>query len=143
MWELAHYTTYCPSCSQDAAVYQKRVEKIQTFEFLARLNPDYEQIKIQILNMGHPLNLNEVYAHIHHEEGRCGVMTPTSSIEKSALVSSSSRGGRGSFMGNGRGCRSTYSSDDRDRLKYEQCGCFKHTKDQCWDLHGRPPNLAS
>lgn len=75
--------------------------------------------------MGHPLTLNEVYAHIHHEEGRREVMTPASSTKKSALVLSSSRGGRGNFMGCGRGGRGT--SDDRDRLKCEHCGHFKHT----------------
>jgi len=40
--ELAHYTAYRPSCSQDAASYQKHVEEIQAFKFLARLNLDYE-----------------------------------------------------------------------------------------------------
>lgn len=64
---------------------------------------------------------------------------PTSLIEKTALVSSSSRGGHGSH---GRG-KSTHLSDDRDRLNCEHCGCFKHTKDQCWDLHGLPPDLTS
>lgn len=91
--------------------------------------------------MALPLTLNEVYAHVHREEGRRGVMNPASSIKKSTLVSSSSKGGRGSFMGRGRN-RSTYLSDDRDRLKCEHRGRFRYTKDQCWDLHGRPPDLA-
>jgi len=91
--------------------------------------------------MGHPLTLNEVYAHIHRE-GRRGIMTPVPSIKKSTLVSSMSRGGCGSSMDCGRGGRSTYSFDDRDRLKCEHCGCFRHTKDECWDLHGRPPDVA-
>lgn len=92
--------------------------------------------------MGHPLTLNEVYAHVHYEEGQHGVMIPIPSVEKSALVSSSSRGCRGSFMGRDRCGRSTYSSNDRDRLKCEHCGHFRHIKDQCWDLHGYPPDLT-
>lgn len=69
MWdELAHYTTNHPSCSQDAKAYQNHVEEIQALEFLAGLNPDYEQIRVQVFNMGYPLTLNEVYAHVHHEE---------------------------------------------------------------------------
>lgn len=78
--------------------------------------------------MGHALTLNEVYVHIHRE-GRRSIMTLTHSIEKSTLVSRTFRGGRGSSMGHGRGGRSTYSHDDRDRLKYEHCGRFRHTKD--------------
>lgn len=80
------------------------------------------------------LTLNEVDAHVDREEGQRGVMIPVPSIEKFALVSNSSRGGRGG--------RSTYSSDDRDRLKCEHCGHFRHTNDQCWDLHGRLLDLA-
>lgn len=70
-------------------------------------------------------------------------MSLAPSIEKSALVSSSSRGGRGNFMGHGRGGRSAHLSEDRDSLKYEHCNRFRHTKDQCWDLHGRPPDLTT
>lgn len=93
--------------------------------------------------MTHPLTLNEVYAYVHREESRRGVMNPTPSIEKSALVSSSSRGDRGGFIGRGRGSKSSYLSDDRDRLKCEHCGRSRHTNDQCWDLYRRPPDLIS
>lgn len=45
LWEeLDHYTTYRPSCVKDATAYKKHVEKIQVFEFLAGLNPKYEQV---------------------------------------------------------------------------------------------------
>lgn len=98
---------------------------------------------MQVLNLGHPLTLNKVYVHIQREEGRRGVMNLAPSIEKSALVSSLSRGGRGNFMGRGRGGRPTHLFEDCDRLKCEHCGRFRHIKDQCWDLHGCPPDLAT
>lgn len=69
-------------------------------------------------------------------------MTLGSSIENSTLVLSTFRGGRDSFMGRGRGGRSTYFLDDQDRLKCEHHSCFRHTEDQCWDLHGCPLDLA-
>lgn len=47
----------------------KHVEEIQVFEFLIGLNPSFEQIWVQILKMAHPLNLNEVYAYVHRDEG--------------------------------------------------------------------------
>lgn len=37
--------------------------------------------------------LNEVYAHIHREEGHQGMMYSPSSFEKSTLISTSTRGG--------------------------------------------------
>lgn len=92
--------------------------------------------------MGHPFTLTEVYAHIHREESRRRVMSLAPSIEKAALVSSSFRGGHGNSLGRGYGGRSTHLSDDRDFLKCEHCGHYRHTKDQCWDLHGRPLDLA-
>lgn len=92
--------------------------------------------------MGHLLTLTEVYTHIHCKESRHEVMSLAPSIEKAALVSSSFRSGRGNSLRRGHGSKSTNLSDDRDRLKCEHCGRHRHTKDQCWDLHERPLDLA-
>ena len=54
-----------------------------------------------ILGNDHLPSLNEVYVHIHRDDRRHGVMNP-SFIEKSALVSTSTRGGRGENFGHGR-----------------------------------------
>lgn len=45
--ELEHYTT---------ATYKKHVEEIQVSEFLAGLNSNYKQVRVQIQNMALPLN---------------------------------------------------------------------------------------
>lgn len=108
MWEeLEYYTSYCPSYTQDAIVYKKHVEEIQVFEFLTGLNLDYKQIRVQILNMAIPFTLNELYAYVHHEEDRRGVMNLAPSIDKSTLVSNLFRGGHSSFMGRSRSGKST------------------------------------
>lgn len=41
-------------------------------------------------------------------------------VEKSALISTSYRGGQGGFTGRGRGAR--FNNSDRDQLKCEHCG---------------------
>lgn len=40
--ELYHYTTFCYAYVKDTVEYKKHVESILIFEFLARMNPDYE-----------------------------------------------------------------------------------------------------
>lgn len=77
-------------------------------------------------------SLDEVYTHIHRDDRHRGVINNSPFIEKLALVSISTRGGN---SGHGRGGRSNFHFDDRDRLKCEHCGRFSHTKKQCWDLH--------
>lgn len=72
-------------------------------------------------------------------------MNLPSSIEKSTLVSTTTRGGRGGNSWRGCGGRQNFTFDERDRLKCKHCGRSRHTKEQCWDLHGRsldlPPRL--
>lgn len=116
--------------------YQKHIENIQIFEFLAGLNPEYEQVRVFILGIDPLLSLNEVYAHIHRDDKCQGVMNLPSSIEKSTLVSTTTRGGRGGNSWRGCGGRQNLTFDERDRLKCKHCGRFRHTKEQCWDLHG-------
>lgn len=136
LWEeLGHYTTYRLSYTKDATASKKHIEEIQMFEFQASLNSEYERVRVEILNMNLS-SLNEVYVHIHREDGRRGVMNVLSAIEKSTFISTSSRGGCGGPT-HGHGWRfNTY--DFRDHLKYEHCGKSRHTKDQCWDLYRRP-----
>lgn len=52
-------------------------------------------MRVQILNMHLLSLLNEVYAYVHREERRRGVMNSITSIEKSTLMSSFGRRGRG------------------------------------------------
>lgn len=35
------------------------------------------------------------------------------------------------------------STDDNDKLKCKHCGRYRHTKKQCWELHGRLNDLPS
>lgn len=138
MWDdLDHYTTYCPTYMLDTIEYKKHVESIQIFEFLAGLNSEYEHVQVLLLGKHSLPSLNEVYAYIHREEGHQGVMN-VSSFEKSALISTSNRGDHGVNNGRGRGGRMPFTSDDQDRLKCNHCDRWRHTKDQCWDLHGQP-----
>lgn len=141
MWdELEHYTTYCLACVKDTTKYKKHVENIHIFEFLAGLNSKCEQLRALILGNDPLLSLNEVYAHIHRDDRRRGVMN-LSLTEKSTPMPTSIRGGRGGNFGRSHGGRQNFTSNDRDRLNCEHCGLSRHTKEQCCDLHRRPLDL--
>lgn len=72
----------------------------------------------------------------------CHVVLPlTQIVEKSAFISTSQQGGRGGSCGHRGGVRSVFNGDDMYKLKCEHCGRSRHTKDTCWDLHGRPWEL--
>lgn len=131
----------------DVVEYHKEVEESRVFDFLARLNSEYDGIRIQILGKNHFLSLSEVYSYMQEDDGHQHAMLsspPPSSIEKSAFISSTQRGDRGGSHGRGGGGRGSFqdgrgsfSGDERDKLKCEHYGRFRHTKDNCWDLHGR------
>lgn len=71
------------------------------------------------------------FMHMYIERKDKGVMNVSLAVEKSALVSSSVRSGRGDPSEHGHGGKFSPSFDDRDKLKCEHCGRSKHTKDQC------------
>lgn len=68
-------------------------------------------------------------------------MSQPQTVERSALVSSSQRGGSGDSAGRGRD-HYNMMINDRDKLECEPCARLRHTKDNCWDLHGKPPQYS-
>lgn len=123
--------------------YQKHVENIQILEFLASLNYEFEQVQGLILAKDPSPSLNEVYVHVHREERHHGVMNLSPIFKKYALIFTSIKGSKGKNSWHGRGGRSMPSSEDMDKLKCEHCGQYRHTKEQCWELHGHPHDLPT
>lgn len=104
------------------------------FDFLAGLDSEYDSIRIQILGKDPLPSFSEVYSYIQEEEDRHHAMLslpPPPSIEKSAFISSTQRGGCGGSYGCGGSDRNGFSRDDRDKFICEHYGRFRHTKDTC------------
>lgn len=75
MWEdLDHYETFKPAYQKDAVSYKEKMEHTKIFEFLARLNADFEQIRVHIPSRDVLHSLNEMYAFAQSEENRKSVM---------------------------------------------------------------------
>lgn len=70
-----------------------------------------------------------MYAYIYREEEHYGVINLSSSFEKSTLIFTSTRGGRGGNNEHGRGGKMNFISNDQNRLKCEHCGRLRHTID--------------
>ena len=60
--------------SKDATIYQEFIEKERLFDFLASLNGEFDQVRVQILGRDPLPSLNEAFAIVRGEEGRRNVM---------------------------------------------------------------------
>lgn len=72
---MDHFLIFRPKCKDDIIVYAKHVEELCIYELLARLNPEYEQLRVNILGKDPLPPLNEVYAYLRREEKRRSTMT--------------------------------------------------------------------
>lgn len=75
LWqELDHYQVIKMKCSKDAAILKNYIGKDRMYDFLARLNPKFDQVRIQILGKEDIPSLEEVISLIHVEENQKSVM---------------------------------------------------------------------
>lgn len=76
MWEeINHYITFRPKCKEDIIVYARHVEEFKNYELLVGLNPEYDQLRVNILGKNLLPPLNEVHAYLHREEKRRSTMS--------------------------------------------------------------------
>ena len=103
---------------------------------LLNLRPDFENIREQILTGAVIPNFDEALAQllrhtsIATQSMRSEITPDTSVMVSQSLSRGDSRGGRGSNRGRGQRPQCTY------------CHRLGHTRDRCYQLHGRPPRTA-
>ena len=110
----------------------------QVFMIILLLNPgpDFENIREQILTGAVIPNFDEALARLPRRTSTAtqsmrSEITPDTSVMVSHTLSwGDSRGGRGSDQGRGQCPQCTY------------CHRLGHTRDRCYQLHGRPPRTA-
>ena len=120
LWmELDHYRVIKTQCSADVAVLKG------VYDFLVGLNPEFDQIRIQILGRQELPSLNEVVAMVRSEESRRNLMLDTPTIESSAMVAEHIK-------------RDPRNVEKRkDGLWCTYCNKASHTREKCWKLHGK------
>jgi len=90
---MDHYWVIDMKNSDDASL-KAFIEKDRTYDFLAGLNMEYDQVRVQISVKDDLPSLNEVVSIILAEESRRGVMLGSKPVEASTIVANG--GGRGS-----------------------------------------------
>ncbi|XP_022768068.1 UDP-sugar pyrophosphorylase-like isoform X4 [Durio zibethinus] len=140
LWqEMDHYQCIEMKCSEDATTLKKFIEKDRVYDFLAGLNVEFDQVRVQILGKQDLPSLNEVISMVRAEESRRGVMLDSVHVEGSAMVSN---GGKNQSLEqlpvseNGKG--DSAKTSNRDNLWCTYCKKPRHTRDRCWKLHGKP-----
>ncbi|RVW76008.1 Retrovirus-related Pol polyprotein from transposon RE1 [Vitis vinifera] len=118
LWqELDHYRVIKTKCPEDAAILKDFIEQDRVYDFLVGLNPEFDQVRIQILGKQEVPCFNEVVALIRGEESRRCMMHNPQNTDSSAMVA---------------GSGTTYGAliVRRHAIRVKRC----------WKLHGKPPS---
>ena len=114
----------------DVGAQQTQLDKFFMVLTLIGLRPDLEPIRDQILGSSSVPSLDDVFARLLRISST-QTLPSDSTSDFSVLVSqTTSRGGRSGTRGRGQRPHCTY------------CNKLGHTRDRCYQLHGRPPRTA-
>ena len=113
-----------------------KMDRVFMIILLLNLGPDFDNIREQILIGAVIPNFDKALARLLHHTStatqsmRSEITPDTSVMVSQSLSRGDSRGGRGSKRGRGQRPQCPY---------YHRLG---HTRDRCYQLHGRPPCTA-
>ncbi|RVX17918.1 Retrovirus-related Pol polyprotein from transposon TNT 1-94 [Vitis vinifera] len=126
---LYKFLTVMP-LTPDVGAQQTQLDKFFMVLTLIGLRPDLEPIRDQILGSSSVPSLDDVFARLLRISST-QTLPSDSASDSSVLVSqTTSRGGRSGTRGRGQRPHCTY------------CNKLGHTRDRCYQLHGRPPRTA-
>ena len=87
LWqEIDHYRVIKTKCPKNADVLKDFIKKDRVYDFLVRLNLEFDLVRIQILGKQEVSCFFEVVALIRGEESRRSVMPKPQTLDRSALV---------------------------------------------------------
>ncbi|KAJ1381714.1 gag-polypeptide of LTR copia-type [Sesbania bispinosa] len=86
LWmELDHYRVIKAKCTEDSTLLKEYIEQDKVYDFLVGLNPEFDQVRMQILGKQKVPCFNEVVAIVRSEESRRGLMLESQAVENSAM----------------------------------------------------------
>lgn len=139
--EIDQYSVLDWENKNDSIRYQRLVEKDRVYDFLAGLRPEYDEARERILGREPLQPLMDVFAYIRREESRKEAMNGsrlTASVDNSALVADPVKTAAAADHNNRSNSR---RADPKANLWCDHCQKPRHTKDTCWQLHGKPASM--
>ncbi|KAA8538881.1 hypothetical protein F0562_025573 [Nyssa sinensis] len=103
-------------------------------DYAAGLNIDFDQVRVQVLGKESLPSLEGVFSIVRAEESRRGVMLDNPVNEGSAMNSTK--------LGHHTEINRDERQPNREGVWCTYCKKARHTKDTCWKLHGKPPNVG-
>ncbi|KAJ9680064.1 hypothetical protein PVL29_019369 [Vitis rotundifolia] len=114
----------------DVGAQQTQLDKFFMVLTLIGLRPDLEPVRDQILGSSSVPSLDDVFARLLRISSTQTLPFDSTSDSSMLVSQTSSRGGRSGTRGRGQRPHCTY------------CNKLGHTRDRCYQLHGRPPRTA-
>ncbi|RVX08315.1 Retrovirus-related Pol polyprotein from transposon RE1 [Vitis vinifera] len=124
----------------DAAILKDFIEQDRVYDFLVGLNPEFDQVRIQILGKQEVPCFNEVAALIRGKESRRSVMFEPQTLDGSTLVAKTEYSKQGNNNLPKHLGRDNQWKENKDNLWCTFCKKPRHTKEKCWKLNGKPPS---
>ncbi|GMY34460.1 hypothetical protein FCV25MIE_29702 [Fagus crenata] len=132
IWQkLDFLNPYDMESAKDTATLKKRIENEQVYDFLAGLNPGFDQIRVQVLAQDPTPNLRSTYAFVRREELRQAAMLTSPPQKSSALMTI--QHSPSALVSSG-----SWKPEDKESLFYTHCKGTKHTRETCFKLNGYP-----
>ncbi|KAJ1432878.1 gag-polypeptide of LTR copia-type [Sesbania bispinosa] len=137
LWvELDRYRFIKTRCSEDSTILKEYIEQDRVYDFLVGLNPEYDQVRIQILGKEKVPELNEVIAIVRSEESDRELMLETPTTESSTMIAE----GGIAMVANKKKSRFHNMEKKHGEVWCTYCKKSRHTREKCWKLHGKPPS---
>ena len=114
----------------DVGAQQTQFDKFFMVLTLIGLRPDLETVRNQILGSSSIPSLDDVFARLLRISSTQPLPSNSTSDSSMLVSQTNSRGGRSGNRGRGQRPQCTY------------CNKLGHTRDRCYQLHGRPPRTA-
>ncbi|KAJ1440353.1 Serine/threonine-protein kinase, active site [Sesbania bispinosa] len=141
LWmELDHYRVIKAKCTEDSALLKEYIEQDRVYDFLVGLNPEFDQVRIQILGKQKVPCFNEVVAIVRSEESRRGLMLESPAVENSAMVADHKGDQTLAMVAEQKKGGSANVEKKSDGLWCTYCNKPRHTREKCWKLYGKPLN---
>nr|GEX53022.1 putative ribonuclease H-like domain-containing protein [Tanacetum cinerariifolium] len=129
------------TCTTDIAAYNKIRSENKLFQFLNALDRKYDPIKREILWWDPLPTAEAAYAAVRKETAHQNILGGTQQGVTSGVKLTDDLDGIG-LVSKGRPSDQNFNSSssriDKTKLKCENCGMTKHTKEQCFEIVGYP-----